>query len=306
MIKKDFYIEFENEALHLIEWRPEGDVGAVLQIVHGMVEYIDRYDHFARFLSENGIAVVGHDHPGHGNTARDSACLGVMKRKGGSDHLVSCTHRVTEYIKEEFAGKRVFILGHSMGSFVVRRFITSMSEKVCGAVIVGTGEPPRAALSAGKALATLIGKAFGFKHRSKLLTDISFAGYNSRFSKDEGVHAWISSDREIVAKYDRDPFCSYTFTAGGFLALYDTLLFLSKKTDTEKIRKDLPILVAAGNDDPVGEYGKIPRAYFEFCRSLGITDVSLLAYEGQRHEIINEKDRKRVHADIADWLISKI
>ena len=80
MIKKDFYIEFENEDLHLIEWRPEGDIGAVLQIVHGMVEYIDRYDDFARFLSDRGIAVVGHDHPGHGITARDSACLGVMKR----------------------------------------------------------------------------------------------------------------------------------------------------------------------------------------------------------------------------------
>ena len=306
MKKQDFFISHSGEKLHCIQWLPDSEPILVLQIVHGMVEYIDRYDEFASYLCERGIAVVGHDHPGHGLTAPDSDSLGYINEKDGSLHLVSCTAAVTDYVKATFPATPNFILGHSMGSFVVRRFITSMSEKVCGAVIVGTGEPPRAALSAGNALATLIGKAFGFKHRSKLLTDISFAGYNSRFSKDEGVHAWISSDREIVTKYDNDPFCSYTFTAGGFLALYDTLLFLSKKTDTEKIRRDLPILVAAGNDDPVGEYGKIPRAYFEFCRSLGITDVSLLAYEGQRHEIINEKDRKRVHADIADWLISKI
>lgn len=306
MKKTDFYIPFENENLHCIQWLPEGEAVCVLQIVHGMVEYIDRYDEFAAYLCERGIAVVGHDHPGHGLTAPDSDSLGYINEKDGSLRLVGAASRVCNYIKETFPTLKNFILGHSMGSFVVRRFITSMSDRVSGAVIVGTGEPPRAALVAGKALATLIGKLFGFKHRSKLLTNISFAGYNSRFPKEDGNHAWISSDRDIVAKYDADPFCSYTFTAGGFLALYDTLLFLSKRTDTEKIRKDLPILIAAGDEDPVGEYGRVPRAYCDFCRSLGISDVSLLAYENQRHEIINEKERATVHADLCNWLLSKI
>ncbi len=306
MKKQEFFIPFEGENLHCIQWLPDSDPLLVLQIVHGMVEYIDRYDELASFLCERRIAVVGHDQPGHGLTAPDADSLGYIKEKGGSAHLCACALRVTDYIKEAFPSLPNFILGHSMGSFVVRRLITYASDRFSGALIVGTGEPPKAALSAGKALATLIGKLFGFNHRSKLLTDISFAGYNSRFPKEEGNHAWISSDREIVAKYDRDPFCSYTFTAGGFLALYDTLLFLSKKTDTENIRKDLPILIAAGNDDPVGAYGKVPKSYFEFCRTLGISDVSLLAYEGQRHEIINEKDRNKVHSDISDWLLSKI
>lgn len=306
MKKTEFYLPYKNENLHCIQWLPEGEAVCVLQIVHGMVEYIDRYDELASFLTENGIAVVGHDQPGHGLTAPDSDSLGYITEKGGSLHLVGAAVRVCDYIKETFPALKNFILGHSMGSFVVRRFITSESNRVSGAIIVGTGEPPRAALTAGKALASLIGKLFGFTHRSKLLTNISFAGYNSRFSKEEGPHAWISSDRDVVAKYDADPFCTYTFTAGGFLALYDTLLFLSKKTDSEKIRKDLPILVASGNEDPVGEYGKKPRAYFEFCRSLGISDVSILAYENQRHEIINEKERRTVHSDICGWILSKI
>lgn len=306
MKKQEFFLPFEGENLHCIQWIPDTPPALVLQIVHGMVEYIDRYDELAAFLCQRGIAVVGHDQPGHGLTAPDADSLGYIKENGGSLHLCACALRVTDHIKEAFPSLPNFILGHSMGSFVVRRLITCASERFSGALIVGTGEPPRGALAAGKALATLIGKMFGFKHRSKLLTSISFAGYNSRFQKDEGIHAWISSDRDIVSKYDKDPFCSYTFTAGGFLALYDTLLFLSKRTDTEKIRKDLPILIAAGNDDPVGEYGKIPRSYFDFCRSLNISDVSLLAYDGQRHEIINEKDRITVHSDIADWLLSKI
>ena len=301
MIKKDFYIEFENEDLHLIEWRPEGDIGAVLQIVHGMVEYIDRYDDFARFLSDRGIAVVGHDHPGHGNTARDSACLGVMKRKGGSDHLVSCAHRVTEYIKEEFAGKKVFILGHSMGSFVVRRYLTAYSEDVCGACIMGTASMPVTVLTAGRALASMVSAFKGEAHPSKLLTNISFAGYNSRFPKEEGIHAWISSDREVVKKYDSDPFCSYTFSAGGFGVLYDTIYALERKRNFDNIRKDLPVFVVAGEEDPVGAYGKGPLKCAEALKSLGLSPETKL-YPEMRHEILNEKGKEAPYLDILSFI----
>ena len=306
MKKQEFFIDCEGEKLHCIQWTPDSSPALVLQIVHGMVEYIDRYDELATYLCSRGIAVVGHDQPGHGMTAPDSASLGYIREKDGSLHLARCAMKVCEYIKDTFPNVKNFILGHSMGSFVVRRILTSDSERFSGAIIVGTGEPPRAALKAGKALATLIGKICGFRHRSRLLTSISFAGYNSRFDKSEGIHAWISSDRDVVSKYDADPFCSYTFTAGGFLALYDTLLYISDRSSMENIRKDLPILITAGKEDPVGDYGKSPRSYFEYCRSIGISDVSLLLYDGQRHEVINERERKTVHKDTADWLISKI
>ena len=300
MIKNDFYIEFENEKLHGICWRPEGDVRAVLQIVHGMVEYIDRYDHFARFLCERGIAVVGHDHPGHGVTA--GKALGYIKRNGGSDHLVSCTRRVTEYIKEEFAGKKVFILGHSMGSFVVRRYLTAYSEDVSGACIMGTASMPLAVLSAGRALASLVASVKGEDHPSKLLTEISFAGYNKRFPKEEGIHAWISSDREVVRRYDGDPFCSYTFSAGGFGTLYDTIYALEKKRDFDKIRRDLPVFVVAGEEDPVGAYGKGPATCAEVLRSLGLSRVELKLYRGMRHEILNEKGKEAPYSDILSFI----
>ena len=305
-VKNEFYIERSGERLHCIEWRPEGEVRAVLQIVHGMVEYIDRYDAFATYLCERGIAVVGHDHPGHGMTAQREEDLGFIRRGDGDMLLVDCILAVTEYIKENYKGKRCFIFGHSMGSFAVRKYITAHSELVDGALIVGTGTPHAAVLSAGRALAGIICKLFGERHRSRLLTNMSFSGYNSRFPKEEGVHAWISGDREVVKRYDSDPFCTYIFTAAGFCALYDTLLFLAKRTDSEKIRKNLPMLIASGAVDPFGSYGKWPEEYADHCKSIGISDVTLRLFEGQRHEIINEKDKEKVFEELYCWIADRI
>ena len=135
---------------------------------------------------------------------------------------------------------------------------------------------------------------------------MSFSGYNNRFPRGEGEHAWISSDTDIVSKYDNDPFCSYIFCTGGFVALYETLIYLAKKQNVHNIRKDIPILVTAGSDDPVGSYGKGPTKCFELYKSLGIKDATLKLYEGQRHEIINEVERERVHADIGDSIFAHI
>ncbi|MBQ2730301.1 MAG: lysophospholipase [Clostridia bacterium] len=305
MKKQEFFIPCEGENLHCIEWIPEDRPRAVLQIVHGMVEYIDRYDDFARYLCSQGIAVVGHDHPGHGKTAAEND-LGYIRKEKGSLLLVNCAYSVTKYIKENYPDVKNFILGHSMGSFVVRRYLTAYSDKVAGAVIVGTGTPPGAVLSLGYGLANLLSKLKGERHPSKFLTNLSFSGYNSRFPKEEGEHAWISRDREIVRKYDSDPFCTYTFTVSGFCVLYETLMFLSKKTDFDRIRKDLPVLVTAGGEDPVGSYGKGPRELYELFKDRGVSDAELKLYEGGRHEIINETDRDSVYRDLCDWICARI
>lgn len=306
MIKNKFRIEFAGESLHAVNWTPEGEVRAVLCILHGMLEYGERYESFARFLSENGVAVVAYDHPGHGNTAMDKNELGYVKEEKGSEHLASCAVAVIGKARELYPDKKVFVLGHSMGSFVLRRIMTTHSHIMDGAVVVGTGTPPLAMLKAGRVLAGLICKIKGGHHPSRLLTNMSFAGYNKGFDKEEGPHAWISSDREVVKKYEADPFCSYTFRAAGFLALYDTLIYLAKGTDTDKIRKDLPILVTAGGADPVGEGGKGPRAYYELCKGAGLSDVSLKLYDGGRHEIINEKNKEEVYGDVLSFILDRI
>jgi len=300
--KTELYIEHNNEMLHVVRWEPCGEVRAVLQIVHGMVEHIERYAPFAEYLCSNGVAVVGHDHPGHGRTAADKESLGFIERKGGDRLLVECAYRVTEWIRESFGGKPNFILGHSMGSFVVRRYMTEHSGAVCGAVVMGTGTPPVPILSAGRAMAGAIGKIFGKHHRSPFLKSISFAGYNSRFPKEEGANAWLSSDAREVKKYNDDPLCGYTFTASAFGVLYDLLYYVARLENSENIRKDLPVLIVSGEDDPVGDYGKAPMALSESFKSLGLSDCEYILYSGARHEILNEKCNSCVREDVLSWI----
>ena len=166
---------------------------------------------------------------------------------------------------------------------------------------MGTASMPVTVLTAGRALASMVSAFKGEAHPSKLLTNISFAGYNSRFPKEEGIHAWISSDREVVKKYDSDPFCSYTFSAGGFGVLYDTIYALERKKDFENIRKDLPVFVVAGEEDPVGAYGKGPLKCAEALKSLGLSPETKL-YPEMRHEILNEKGKEAPYLDILNFI----
>ena len=302
MIKNDFYLSCKGENLHCAEWRPEGECRAVLQIVHGLVEYIERYSAFASFLCDRGVAVVGHDHPGHGKTARIKDDLGHIDMKSGSSLLVDCTERVAEYIRESYPGLPRYILGHSMGSFVVRRYMTLYSKDLAGAVVMGTGTPPTPVLFAGRIMASIVGAFKGERHPSNFLKNLSFSGYNSRFPKEEGPNAWLSRNLAEVKKYDSDPLCGYTFTAGGFRTLYDTLYSLARKNDHENIKKDLRVLIVSGADDPVGSYGKGPSDLCRLYGDLGLTDVSLKLYAGGRHEILNEVNREQVCLDIFDWI----
>lgn len=304
MKKNDFYIggASPDVRLHCIVWEPEGECAATVQIVHGMVEYADRYNGTAEYLCQRGIAVVAHDHPGHGHTAADDSELGYIPREGGSELLVECVYEVTKYIKNRFPDVPNFILGHSMGSFVTRRYLTKYGDAVHGVVIVGTGDQPRAALFAARGMASLISALRGEKYRSRFLTGLTFSGYNKRCEKDEGRNAWICSDRELMTAHDKDKYSTFMFTASAYGVLFDTLTYLAKGTNFDRIPKNLPILVMAGDEDPVGSYGRAPAAFAEKCRAAGIRDVDLRLYEGDRHEVLNEKDKEKVLEDLYVWL----
>ena len=166
---------------------------------------------------------------------------------------------------------------------------------------MGTASMPVTVLIAGRALASIVSAFKGEAHPSKLLTDISFAGYNSRFPKEEGIHAWISSDREVVKKYDSDPFCSYTFSAGGFGVLYDTIYALERKRDFENIRKDLPVLVVAGEEDPVGNYSKGVLEVEKKLKKQGLP-VKCVIYKGARHEILGDFTHDAVVSEILEFV----
>ena len=275
---------------------------AIVQISHGMCEYIGRYEPFAAFLCEKGYVVAGNDHVGHGASAAREADLGFT---AGAENLVDDVHTLTERLKNEYRGLPLVLLGHSMGSFVARRYLEKYPDAADAAIISGTGGAD-SPTGFGKLLTKTMMLFKGERYRSELVKSIAFMGYNKHFEAENCKDAWISRDREIVERYGKDPLCQFTFTLRGYYDLFDLLGKVSDKAWAGNLKKDLPILMISGEDDPVGAYGVGVRKIYDRLTRAQMTDVSLRLYAGARHEMLNETNRVEVFADIAAWLEQKI
>lgn len=274
---------------------------AVIQICHGMKEYVRRYELFAQEMCARGYAVCGHDHLGHGETAKTEDDLGFVAEKKGADLLVEDLYTVTGKIRADFEGVPVILLGHSMGSFVGRALVAKYPNAVDGFIISGTGGP-ESPTALGKLVASMVALFRGKRYRSKLLHGMAMGGYTKRMGEDAPRSAWLTRDEEIVRKYDNDPFCKTIFTVRGFYDLFDLLGGVSKKSWAKKLRRDLPVLMISGDADPVGNYGKGVKVVYDRLCAASLTDVTLKLYGDARHELLNETNRDEVIADILEWL----
>lgn len=309
MIKKeyDFQSADGKSIIHGVKWIPEQPPICVLQIVHGMVEYIERYEEFAAFLCEKGFAVVGHDHIGHGHSVSDKSELGVMYGKHPSDIMVEDIFTNYKRNRKEFPDIPYFILGHSMGSYMLRKFLCIKANEIDdiqGAIVMGTGQESAITINAGLAVINLLKLFRGPKYRSKFVQGLTYsAPYKSYdcYGKDY-TRSWLSKNVDNVKAYYHDDYCTYLFTLNGYKGLVEATKFDRKQQNVNKMRKDMPLLVVSGKDDPVGNLGKgTTQAYQTFLKA-GIKDVTLKLYEGDRHEILNELDRAQVYEDIYNWL----
>ena len=300
------YISSGSSRLHIAVWDPSGERKAIMQISHGMIEYIKRYSHFANYLNQAGILVIGNDHKGHGLTAEKDEDLGYFGEEK-SAAVIEDLHEVTRYAKEQYgADVPYFLFGHSMGSFMARRYLMTYGEELTGAIICGTGYTPGAVLTAGKLCAGVISKVKGERHRSKFLQKLAFGSYNKRIAYKRTANDWLTKNTEMVDAYNRDKYCTFLFTVNGYQTLFDVLGFIQKKENIEKIPKNLPVYMIAGEEDPVGNYGKGVEKVFEEYRKCGIRDLELKLYEDDRHEILNELDRENVYLDVKNWILKHI
>jgi alpha-beta hydrolase superfamily lysophospholipase len=200
-----------------------------------------------------------------------------------------------------------FMLGHSMGSFLLRRYLSSRGKGLNGAIIMGTGFTHPRMSAFGIGLTKLLSKTYGWYHRSTLLTKIAL-GSNKRFDMT-GQHpenSWLTKDAEIAAWYYQQPACTFTFTLNGYLALFDTVEYCCLQENADRIPKDLPILLVSGADDGVGNYGKGVRKVRKMLEKAGIRDLKMVLYENDRHEILNETDRYKIFADILEWMEARM
>ena len=194
------------------------------------------------------------------------------------------------------------MLGQIMGSFLLRQYLMSKAKGLAGAVIMGTGDQPGILAFTGQKLCRVIAALKGWRHRSVLIDNMAFGGYNRKFKSGKTGKEWLSSDSKVPEKYVKDPFCSFRFTVGAYYQMFEGIKIAAGKKGAKAVPKHLPIFFVAGADDPVGAFGKgVKRVYERFKRS-GIKNVSLKLYEGDRHEILNETDREQVYEDLYVWM----
>lgn len=287
--------------VHAYAWIPQDTAPrAIIQLSHGMCEYVERYDDWARRFAQNGIIFCGNDHLGHGNTAATKADLGYTAKRGGADDIVEDLYAMTQLIKSKFQGLPLFLYGHSMGSFAARLYLTRYGEALTGALISGTAGA-EAPTGLALRLTHAIARAKGHRHRSKFITALAFGAYNKRFAEEKDPNAWLTRDTLVRERYASDPFCCYVFTAAGYDTLFSLLGAVSDKKWAQNVPKHLPILLFAGDMDPVGNYGKGVRKIHERLLRAGC-NASLKLYEGGRHEMHNELNRDEVFDDIIDFL----
>ncbi len=307
MGKSNFTLDSSNEIdkIHCISWGCEKPL-AVLQIVHGMTEFIDRYHEFAEFLCENKIAVVGHDHLGHGETAKTSDDFGFFHSEFGAKYLVDDTLQVTQKTKKLFPDVPIFILGHSMGSFCVRNYMTAHSQGISGYIIMGTGQPSKTLAKFAQAVVALRIQRKGERYRSKLVSKLVFFQYNKGIKHPKTSVDWISKDEAMTKKYLETPFCTFVFTLRAYENLFQLIHHCIYEIDFQNIPKDMPILITSGEEDPVGDWGKAPRKLYNAYLKNGITNSTLQLYPNDRHEILNELDREAVYSNLLHWVLQNI
>lgn len=294
--------------LHGMRWEPDGgSVRAVLQICHGVAEHIARYDAFARYLNGLGIAVVGHDHLGHGLSLPEGGTPVYFGESNTWNTVVDDIYVLHQRIRLWYPDVPLCIMGHSMGSFLTRTYLIRYPGTVKATVIMGTGWQPKAVIAGGMAVAKAVGAVVGENGTSDLVTNLAFGAYNKLFAPNRTSCDWLSADEGNVDAYMADPLCGADATVGLFRQMLSGIRFNQKLSNLRQMDPRIPVLFVAGEKDPVGDCGNgVRRTYQEFRRA-GVQDCTLKLYPGLRHEILNEKaQQQQIFEDIGQWLTSKL
>ncbi len=292
--------------IHAVEWRPEGEIRAVLQISHGVSEYILRYEPFAAFLTERGFAVVGHDHLGHGGSIAPGAPRLYFGPTGSWNWVAEDLHTRRQLAKERFPGIPYLLLGHSMGSFLARTDLILHPGETDGAILMGTGQMAPLLLAAGRAVAAVETRRVGETRVSPLVEQLAFGAYNRVFSPNRTSYDWLSRDPGNVDRYLADPLCGGSPTTGLFREMLAGMAFIARPAELRRMDPGTPVLFISGDQDPVGDCGKGVRRAAESFRQAGVKQVGCKLYPGLRHEILCEDCREQVYQDLLDWMESAV
>ncbi|WP_018753027.1 alpha/beta hydrolase [Paenibacillus sanguinis] len=297
---------FDNGTGHdvfVYRWRSEdlkSPPAGVLQIAHGMAETAKRYERLARCLTACGYIVYANDHRGHGRTAGSPKELG-WPGSNGFTGMAEDMLALGEIIKREQPALPLFLMGHSMGSFLTQKVMYMAPESYSGFILSGTNGP-RSLLTLGKSLARMQSRLQGASHRSLLLNAMTFGGFNRKFLPVRTPFDWLSRDQQEVDRYLQDPECGFLCSAGFFYDFFGLLQEIHQPQNMQKIPKHKPVYIFGGELDPVGLNGEGVRRLAELYEQLGLQDIEVRLYPEGRHEMLNEINRDEVTNHLRDWL----
>ena len=296
------------DVIHGRKWLPtQGKIRAILIINHGMAEHIGRYDSFATFLASRGFAVYGEDHRGHGKTAGSKENLGFLDDEKGWMKVIGDIRALYLLAIDEQKDLPVLMLGHSMGSFLTRHYLSLYGSEIHAAVLSGTGAQSSLVLTSAKIISKIESAIKGKHHRSQLMDKLSFGSYNKKFDYD-GAHGfeWLSRDTEMTRLYLDDPNCGFICTSRFYSDLSDGLKIISKKSCYEATPDKLPLLLYSGKEDPVGNFGKGVESVANLYRKYGNNEITVILKDKMRHECLNELDRDVCYQEILEWMTARL
>ncbi len=284
-----------NLSVSIIE--PKGEAKGIVQISHGMAEHKERYYDFMKYLSENGYICVIHDHRGHGASVKDKKDLGYFYSEN-IDFIVDDLYKITKYIKNKYPNLKVTLFSHSMGTLVARNYLKKYDDEINKIILCGP--PTKNSLSTvGIIIAKILTLFYKKNTPNKILNNMTFGNYNKKEKLENG---WISENIENVKNYNEDKLCGYIFTTNGFINLYKLMKKAFDKKDWKLKNKELKLYVIAGENDPVIQNKIKFEKLVKFLKEIGYRNVKAKLYKNMKHEILNEKDNKKVYEDILNFI----
>lgn len=305
MIKREFAFASADgkTILHVIMWVPEAVPKGIVQIAHGVSEYAGRYEDVAEVLTDAGYVVVCHDQLGHGksiNTAKDKMYFGDW------EYLVSDFEAVAEVVRKEIADMPYFVMGFSMGSFVVREYLIKHSHEVSGAIIMGTGYQPKAITKIMRMIVNAEAKKIGENNTSEFIEKLSDGVYNSNIKNPVSKRSWLLANDESLLEYMNDPNVGGAMTAGLFREMLYGMEVACDKKNVRMMDRTLPVLLMSGSEDPVGNMKKGVYAVEKMFKNAGMKDIEVLFYPESRHDILHELVREKVLHDWIAWMDKQV
>jgi len=279
---------YNNLSINAYIVEPTGKAKGVIQIIHGMQEHATRYEHFMQYLAKNGYVAFASDLRGHGESLIGDGKYGFGE-KDIFEEIIQDQQIIFKYLKNKYK-LPIYVFGHSFGSFITQRFM-QVNPEIKKFVVCGTTNGSKMLYKFGKLISNLYLTKKSKNKSAKLIESMSLKSYSKKFERGN----WLSRNESVWDKYQSDPLCGQSFPVSFYQSMFRNMTALNR--GIKLVRQDAKILLIAGTQDPVGNYGKYVTSLYEKYMKAG-KDVQIKLYEGARHELLNEINSNEVYADV--------